>query len=336
MAVVVVAAAIVGCGGGSTPTNPTPNPAPQSGSVTLAVTSVTATTEYVPGTVPPAVAYWSTFTVQETGGRSGAMISAILVHLQNRNPPVTSAEKTYTVSERVTANGSKTYKFGIVVDSTSTTVLLNEVNFIVSYTDDNGVAGAFSTPSSTSISAPAPAPTPPPTFADFNGSWSGTFTGQSSGTLAFTVANGAITVTQPAQGDGILTLGEGAGDGSFTTRAASGSCTWSGPFLAGGARQSSASGLWRCGAVSGPWSAARGATPAPTPPPPTSSYFFANWTCNNSSQCIVVRGHPNGSAGPFCSVTACTAWNTANGVGTCTSQPSYPIYNAPPSGTCWK
>lgn len=68
----------------------------------------------------------------------------------------------------------------------------------------------------------------------------------------------------------------------------------------------------------------------------SSNWIYANWTCNNSSQCITVRGHAMGSAGPFCSVSACTAWNAANGTGTCTSQPQYPtmIWNYPPAGTC--
>jgi hypothetical protein len=69
-----------------------------------------------------------------------------------------------------------------------------------------------------------------------------------------------------------------------------------------------------------------------------SNWVYANWTCNNSSQCIAVRGHAMGSAGPFCSVSACTAWYTSYGLGTCTSQPQYPtmIWNYPPAGTCSK
>jgi len=121
--------------------------------------------------------------------------------------------------------------------------------------------------------APAPSPTPAPTFSDFNGSWSGTFGGESSGTVAFTVANSAITVTQPAQGDGILTLGAIGTNAEFFTRAPTGECTWTGPFLPGGARQSSASGLWSCsnGRI-GTWSANR-TPPAPAPPPTTTGRY---------------------------------------------------------------
>jgi hypothetical protein len=158
----------ISCGGPSAPTpTPTPTPAPPATAAakgaTVIVSSIVATTEYVPGTAPLSVAYWSTFTVKETGGASGATISTILMHIQNRTPPVTAAEKTYTVNEKITSSGAKTYTFGLVVDAASTTVLLNEVNFIVSYTGDNGVAGSFSTPASTSISAPTPiAATPAP------------------------------------------------------------------------------------------------------------------------------------------------------------------------------
>jgi hypothetical protein len=110
---------------------------------------------------------------------------------------------------------------------------------------------------------------PTPGFAEFSGSWSGTFTGQSSGTLSFTIADATITVTQPTQGDGILTLGSIGTDTSFFTRGPEGSCTWTGPFLPGGARQSSGSGLWSCGnGRNGAWSATRAAAPAPAPPAP--------------------------------------------------------------------
>jgi hypothetical protein len=196
--------------------------------------------------------------------------------------------------------------------------------------------GATPAPSPT----PAPAPSPaPPTFADFNGSWSGTFTGTVSGTLALTVANTAVTVTQPNAGSGSISLGALEAPARFVTRGDLGECTWTGPFLPGGARQSSASGQWSCGnSRVGTWSATRGATPAPTPAPapapPAPNWVWANWTCNNVAACIAVRGHNVGSAGPFCSVAACTAWNRAFGTGTCAAQPAHPVYNGPPAGTC--
>lgn len=115
------------------------------------------------------------------------------------------------------------------------------------------------------------APAPAATFPAFNGSWTGTYTGQASGALEFNVENGAITVTKPAPGDGELTLAAINADGSFTTRAPTGSCNWTGPFLPGGARQSSASGLWSCGnSTFGTWTSTR--TPAPTPVPTTGRF----------------------------------------------------------------
>ncbi|MEI7950736.1 MAG: hypothetical protein WCI66_10950 [Gammaproteobacteria bacterium] len=112
---------------------------------------------------------------------------------------------------------------------------------------------------------------PAPTFTSFNGSWTGTFAGQTSGTLAFSVADSVITVSQPAAGTGTLELAAINADSSFTTIAPTGSCTWTGPFLAGGARQSSASGLWSCGnGTFGTWATTR--TPPPTPAPTTGIY----------------------------------------------------------------
>ena len=65
-------------------------------------------------------------------------------------------------------------------------------------------------------------------------------------------------------------------------------------------------------------------------------YTYANWNCNNQSQCISVVGHNTGSAGPFCSPTACNAWRISNFNGaTCTAQPSYTIYSAPAPGSCF-
>ena len=74
--------------------------------------------------------------------------------------------------------------------------------------------------------------------------------------------------------------------------------------------------------------------PATPTPAPATTNVYANWTCNNQSQCISVLGHNTGSAGPFCSVTACQNWGKAFILGTCDARPLYPIYNAPTSGTC--
>jgi hypothetical protein len=66
-----------------------------------------------------------------------------------------------------------------------------------------------------------------------------------------------------------------------------------------------------------------------------SGYYYANWNCNNQSQCIANLGHNVGSAGPFCSPASCAAWRQAFFFGaTCDAQANYTIYNAPPPGTC--
>lgn len=67
----------------------------------------------------------------------------------------------------------------------------------------------------------------------------------------------------------------------------------------------------------------------------TSSYLYVNWSCANVSGCIANMGHNTGSAGPFCGAASCNAWRqqyiTSS---TCNSSAIYPIYNAPPAGTC--
>lgn len=80
--------------------------------------------------------------------------------------------------------------------------------------------------------------------------------------------------------------------------------------------------------------------PVTIAPPPSSggsgaTYYYSNWTCNNQSGCIADMGHNTGSAGPFCSAQACAAWNASYiHSATCDTQANYPIYNAPPAGTC--
>jgi hypothetical protein len=80
--------------------------------------------------------------------------------------------------------------------------------------------------------------------------------------------------------------------------------------------------------------------PVTIAPPPTSSssgsnYFYANWDCKNQSGCIADMGHNLGSAGPFCTSSACLAWKNAYmRTSTCDPQANSPIYNAPPAGTC--
>jgi hypothetical protein len=120
--------------------------------------------------------------------------------------------------------------------------------------------------------------TPPSaTNSSFNGTWQGTFTGQESGFLEFSISGSTITLEEPEAGTGTLTLASSYANSNFVTRSDTKSCRWTGPFLPGGARQSSASGLWSCSdadgvSTSGEWLAVRTsatASPAPTPAPTT-------------------------------------------------------------------
>lgn len=81
--------------------------------------------------------------------------------------------------------------------------------------------------------------------------------------------------------------------------------------------------------------------PVTIAPPPSGgstgggTYYYANWNCNNVSGCIAGMGHNTGSAGPFCTQSACTKWtSTYIQSARCDTSASYPIYNAPPAGTC--
>jgi hypothetical protein len=69
---------------------------------------------------------------------------------------------------------------------------------------------------------------------------------------------------------------------------------------------------------------------------PSSTLYYANWNCNNQSQCITDLGHNTGSAGPFCTQAPCDKWRQSYFFGaTCDVGPAkHPVYNAPPAGTC--
>ena len=43
-------------------------------------------------------------------------------------------------------------------------------------------------------------------------------------------------------------------------------------------------------------------------PPAVLNNYYANWSCGASNQCAAVMGGSFGSAGPFCSLTACQNW----------------------------
>jgi hypothetical protein len=71
---------------------------------------------------------------------------------------------------------------------------------------------------------------------------------------------------------------------------------------------------------------------------PSSSLYYANWNCNNQSQCIATMGDNSntGSAGPFCTQAACDKWRQSYFFGaTCDVGPAkHTVFNAPAAGTC--
>lgn len=69
------------------------------------------------------------------------------------------------------------------------------------------------------------------------------------------------------------------------------------------------------------------------------NFYYANWTCGNSSQCATVMGAPSGTAGPFCDETACNAWGKKfiPGGYTCSTTPSKAPSSGPaPNGKCFQ
>jgi len=69
-------------------------------------------------------------------------------------------------------------------------------------------------------------------------------------------------------------------------------------------------------------------------------YYYANWNCNGSAQCITVMGGNAGSDGPFCSLTDCQGWGNKfiPGGFTCATSPNTtPVLGGtPPNGACFK
>jgi hypothetical protein len=69
------------------------------------------------------------------------------------------------------------------------------------------------------------------------------------------------------------------------------------------------------------------------------SYYYANWTCNGSSQCAAVMGASGGTAGPFCDQAACSAWGKKYIPGgyTCSTTGKFaPSSGTAPNGRCFQ
>jgi hypothetical protein len=115
------------------------------------------------------------------------------------------------------------------------------------------------TPEPTPTPAPTPTPSPSPSVVQFDGRYEGSYGGDASGAVRFTVANGVITVTEPTSGTGTVAS---SGSASFGGSLAGGDgiqCSFSGVFQAING-VAAATGGWSCvgqGSASGSWTATR-------------------------------------------------------------------------------
>lgn len=69
------------------------------------------------------------------------------------------------------------------------------------------------------------------------------------------------------------------------------------------------------------------------------TFIYANWNCGGDSQCEIDLGGSSGTAGPFCSTTACMAWGDkyASAGYTCDNIPTHtPNIGSPPDDMCFK
>lgn len=68
-------------------------------------------------------------------------------------------------------------------------------------------------------------------------------------------------------------------------------------------------------------------------------FVYANWTCNEDTQCETEMGGADGTAGPFCDSAACMAWGDKFiPLGyTCDNAPAFtPSIGTPPDKICFK
>lgn len=178
LAMLLLAAATVACGGGgsSSPTAASPTPAP-SGPLSAAIVIVTNPAMTVEPT-STGVIYRSALTLTETSHRSAATIVSIRVNLTNgtRNGSATFDRNDNLVTA-LAAGGANLYRLSVTSDNRDA---FTQVTFTVTYTDNAGVGGSFTSPTSTSIT-PVPAATTPPVLTP------GPPTGEHDGTYDFFV-----------------------------------------------------------------------------------------------------------------------------------------------------
>jgi hypothetical protein len=202
--------ALAACGGGSStptaPSAPAAPPGPRSTAIVL-VMNVSSTVE----PTSTGVLYRNTLTLTESSQRSGATIASIRVNLSNATR---NGSATFTSSDNIVtalaSGGSNVYVLNVTSDNRDQ---FTQVTFVVTYTDNAGVGGSFTSPSGSSIT-PVPAASTPPTLApgapsaNFDGVYNFTIfyptsaTTSSSQTIPrfMTIRNGVIS-----SADGLMT-----------------------------------------------------------------------------------------------------------------------------------
>ena len=154
----LVCAFTLACGGGgSTPTAPSPPPAAPRPLSTAIVLVLNASTTVEP--TATGVLYRNTFTLTESSHRSGATIASIQVNLSNATR---NGSATFNRNDNiVTTLGSGASNAYVLNVSSENRDPFTQVTFVVTYADDAGVGGSFTSPTSTAITPVAAANTPP-------------------------------------------------------------------------------------------------------------------------------------------------------------------------------
>ncbi len=158
LAAFVLAAATVGCSGGSStpaaPSAPSAAPGPLSTAIVL-VLNVSVTVE----PTATGVLYRNTLTLTEASHRSGATIASIRVNLSNATRTgAATFDRNDNIVTALASGGSNVYQLNVTSDNRDA---FTQVTFSVAYTDNAGVGGSFTSPTSTAIT-PVPAAFTPP------------------------------------------------------------------------------------------------------------------------------------------------------------------------------
>jgi len=193
------------CGGGSGSSSPSApsasapsaasaSPSSSNTPASLTVLSVSATVELT----STGATYHNKLTVQEMSGQTGATITAIkLAFASATRTGSTTFDSSDNITTTLAAGGNRV--FGLDVNSTNGADLFTSVVFTITYTDARGVAGAY-TSGSSSIAPPVATPAPSSSSYDVTLSATCTAAGKNSnGRAVFTVVQSG-TATSPDAG----------------------------------------------------------------------------------------------------------------------------------------